>query len=602
MMSNTKNFFRASAEDFKKIPGSPVAYWLSANMVNAFIHFPSVGKEMITREGMATSNNDLFLRLWYEVSLGRISFSTISNDMLLTKWVPYNKGGEFRKWSGNDYYVVNWENNGYDIKHSIDLNTGRIRSHNYNGAYGFKSGLTWSAISSGTFSVRKTSIGYLFDSKGAKGFVEDIDFYAGLLNSVVARRFLEVLAPTLDYKVGDIIEIPVAKHIKRDLLRKGARQCVRLSQFIWDSYETSWDFKVNPLVEKGCNLVNPVNPVKNLSDLYSELRKQWADNTTEMRQLETENNRIFIEAYGLQDELTPDVPWNEITLTCNPWYRYGVKIEGNSGQELGVGTEMPMDEVLESRLKSDTVKELISYAVGCMMGRYSLSKPGLILANQGSTIDDFRSQHQTLNSGLSTPNLNFSPDADGIIPILDDDSFADDIVTQFHRFLRAAFGERNFNENLNFIEDALGKDIRAYFVKDFYPEHLTRYQKRPIYWLFSSPKGTFSALVYMHRYNSGTVGQVLGYLRNHITKIEARVDAADRTTADAAATQGMKSRAIKERAKLVRQLKELEDYEREIMHPLASKRIEIDLDDGVKVNYPKFGEALRKIPGMKKEE
>jgi hypothetical protein len=263
---------------------------------------------------------------------------------------------------------------------------------------------------------------------------------------------------------------------------------------------------------------------------------------------------------------------------------------------------MPMDEALEARLKSDTVKELISYAVGCMMGRYSLSKPGLILANQGSTIDDFRSQHQTLNSGLSTPNLNFSPDADGIIPILDDDSFADDIVTQFHRFLRAAFGERNFNENLNFIEDALGKDIRAYFVKDFYPEHLTRYQKRPIYWLFSSPKGTFSALVYMHRYNSGTVGQVLGYLRSHITKIEARVDAADRTTADAAATQGMKSRAIKERAKLVRQLKELEDYEREIMHPLASKRIEIDLDDGVKVNYPKFGEALRKIPGMKKED
>ena len=193
---------------------------------------------------------------------------------------------------------------------------------------------------------------------------------------------------------------------------------------------------------------------------------------------------------------------------------------------------------------------------------------------------------------------NFSPDDDGIIPILEDDCFADDVVTQFHRFLRVTFGDRNFNANLSFIEDALGKDLRSYFVKDFYADHLQRYQKRPIYWLFSSPKGTFSALIYLHRYHPGTVGQVLGYLRSHITKIQSRVDAADRTAADSAATQGMKTRAIKERAKLVRQLKELEDYERDVLHPLAGQRIEIDLDDGAKANYPKFGKALRKIPGL----
>ena len=602
-MNAVKNFFRASAEDFKKIPGSPVAYWVSEGLRKKFREFPSLGNMAQVRQGLATGENDRFVRLWHEVDFGNICFIAGSREDALNsmkRWFPYNKGGSYRKWFGNQECIVDWEKDGARIRSFVDQK-GKLRSRPQNMETYFQESVSWSKISSGNPAFRYFQNGFIYDVAGTSIFTKSNEILlsiAAVCNSNVVRSILQILSPTLNFEVGHIASLP----IKLDGVLDNSRLLISKTREDWNSYETSWDFKVNPLVEKGCNLVNPVNLVKNLSALYSELRQQWADNTTEMRRLETENNRIFIEAYGLQDELTPEVPWNEITLTCNPWYRYGVKIEGNSNQELGSSSEMPMDEALEARLKSDTVKELISYAVGCMMGRYSLSKPGLILANQGSTIDDFSSQHQTLNSELSTPNLNFSPDADGIIPILDDDSFADDIVTQFHRFLRAAFGERNFNENLNFIEDALGKDIRAYFVKDFYSEHLTRYQKRPIYWLFSSPKGTFSALVYMHRYNSGTVGQVLGYLRSHITKIEARVDAADRTTADAAATQGMKSRAIKERAKLVRQLKELEDYEREIMHPLASKRIEIDLDDGVKVNYPKFGEALRKIPGMKKED
>lgn len=594
-MIATKNFFRASAEDFKKIPGSPVAYWVSERFREAFEKFKPMSIFASPKQGMSTCDVDRFVRCWYEVDVEATNLFHSENH---TKWIKYNKGGMYRKWYGNRNEIVFWGGNGDELREN---NAALRNSDSY-----FKSFIAWTKISSTATGFRFFEDNFLFDGAGGSLFLlsnKDLPLLLAFLNSKVCLYLLSVISPTINFNESHIGAIPIQNNIANLSIVENIKEyAIEISKKDWDSYETSWDFKVNPLVEKGCNLVNPVNPVKNLSALYSELRKQWADNTTEMRRLETENNRIFIEAYGLQDELTPEVPWNEITLACNPWYRYGVKIEGDGTQELGSSSEMPMDEALEARLKSDTVKELISYAVGCMMGRYSLSKPGLILANQGSTIDDFRAQHQTLNSEFSTPNSNFSPDADGIIPILDDDSFADDIVTQFHRFLRAAFGERNFNENLNFIEDALGKDIRAYFVKDFYPEHLTRYQKRPIYWLFSSPKGTFSALVYMHRYNSGTVGQVLGYLRSHITKIEARVDAADRTTADAAATQGMKSRAIKERAKLVRQLKELEDYEREIMHPLASKRIEIDLDDGVKVNYPKFGEALRKIPGMKKED
>ena len=387
---------------------------------------------------------------------------------------------------------------------------------------------------------------------------------------------------------------------------------IHYSRLDWNSYETSWDFTVNPLVAE---LNNPVNPVEEngmeagglagrvtlplrsvsgasdksafqLSSLYAAVRARWAKSCEQMRRLETENNRIFIEAYGLQDELTPEVPWHEITLTCNPWYRYGVKEVEKVG---GGGDSFPLNPELEARLKSDTVKELISYAVGCMMGRYAIDKPGLILADQGSTYGDYLAK-------VSEPE--FDPDEDGIIPVIDEDCFADDIVIQFHKFLRTAFGAANFNANLSFIEEALGKDLRSYFTKDFYGDHLQRYQKRPIYWLFSSPKGTFSALVYLHRYHPGTVGQVLTYLRSHITNLKSRLDAADRTTADPSATQGMKTKAIKERTKLMRQLKELEDYERDVLHPLASERLEIDLDDGVKANYPKFGKALRKIPGF----
>jgi len=296
-----------------------------------------------------------------------------------------------------------------------------------------------------------------------------------------------------------------------------------------------------------------------------------------MKVLEEENNRIFIDAYGLQDELTPEVPIEEITLTCNPAYRYGVK-----------GTE----EEREARLRADTIAEFLSYAVGCMFGRYSLDEPGLILANQGERLEDYLAR---------VPQPSFMPDEDNVVPMIDfeGDWFEDDITERFKQFLRVTFGEEHYAENLAFIENALGKTLQKYFVKDFYSDHVKRYKKRPIYWLFSSPKGTFNALIYMHRYTPSTVSVVLNeYLREFRTKLEARKDSYEQISISASASQKEKTQALKMITKLDKAIDEVNGYERDVLYPLAGQNIEIDLDDGVKHNYPLFGSALKKITGL----
>ena len=595
-MTTSKNFFRASAEDFKKIPGLPVAYWAGKSLFDAFVLFEQVGRRFDVRNGITTSDNGRFLRLWHEISMVRF----------MVRWFPCNKGGTFRKWRGNREYLVDWECDGRRLKTCFD-DKGKLRPTLRGIEMNFRSGITMSRVTSSVPSFRLMDADSISESAtnalySKKSNVGEIEYLLAFLNSPVGRHILNLLNPTINIVPEDLRGLPVP-YQKVEEVKASVEQLDSIASRDWNEFETSWDFTVNPLVAEQNNPVNPDNPVEEsemvrsvsgasdksafqLSSLYAAVRARWAKNCEEMRRLETENNRIFIEAYGLQDELTPEVPWHEITLTCNPWYRYGVKEVEKVG---GGGDSFPLNPELEARLKSDTVKELISYAVGCMMGRYAIDKPGLILADQGSTYGDYLAK-------VSEPE--FDPDEDGIIPVIDEDCFADDIVIQFHKFLRTAFGAANFNANLSFIEEAIGKDLRSYFTKDFYGDHLQRYQKRPIYWLFSSPKGTFSALVYLHRYHPGTVGQVLTYLRSHITNLKSRLDAADRTTADPSATQGMKTKAIKERTKLMRQLKELEDYERDVLHPLASERLEIDLDDGVKANYPKFGKALRKIPGF----
>ena len=311
------------------------------------------------------------------------------------------------------------------------------------------------------------------------------------------------------------------------------------------------------------------------------------------------------------------MPLEEITLTCNPYYRHKKKVESGK-QEVGSDGKksFPVDDKLEERLLADTMKEFISYAVACMFGRYSLDAPGLILANQGEGVADYvckvksgekkvKSEKWKVGSETTTgptshcTEISFEPDADNVIPILGDNWFTDDIVERFQGFLRVTFGDEHYEANLKFIENAIGKSIRKYFLKDFYKDHVKRYKKCPIYWLFSSPKGNFNVLIYMHRYRPDTVSVILNdYLREFRTKLIARKEHLEKVSISATADNREKTTALKEIDKLAKIIDELNAYENDILYPLATRNIEIDLDDGVKTNYPKFGKALKKIPGL----
>ncbi len=564
--------FSATTGDFTKIPGNLIAYWLTRRFANNFEILPRLGKIFITREGLTTGSNDTFLRQWFEVSFSCSVFpeSTARNS----KWFAYLKGGEYRRWSGNNEHLVNWEKEGETILNFIDPKTQRVRSHNYNGEWACQPGITWSSVSGERFSVRNVGGGYMFDTTGSMGFVNPDTDRLGVvayLNSVVAAAYMKVLSPAIRFQPGHALNLP----FDRRPISKAhdiAAKSISLSQSDWDSYETSWDF-TNLL------LLQPEYRQPVLKATYNNLRAHWQEMTLEMQRLEEENNRIFIDAYGLQDELTPEVPLNEITLTCNPHYRY---------------SNNKNSEELETLLLADTMKEFISYAVGCMFGRYALDKPGLILANQGDNMEEYLRQ---------IPDPTFPADDDNVIPILDGDWFPDDISERFRKFLRITFGEEHYEENLKFIEVALGKDIRKYFLKDFYNDHVKRYKKRPIYWLFSSPKGSFNALIYMHRYRPDTASVVLnGYLREFRTKLLSDKNRLEAESISASASPGEKTKALKKIESLRKMIEELESYEREILYPLATQQREIDLDEGVKVNYQKFGPALKKIPGLDAKE
>ena len=381
-----------------------------------------------------------------------------------------------------------------------------------------------------------------------------------------------MLNPTLHFQIGDYQTFPYPDAFISESVAEISDRCVEVSSADWNSYETSWDFNNLPLLSLD-------HRAETLEGTYMRLRAHWRERTLEMQRREEENNRIFIDAYQLQDDLTPEVPLEEITLTCNPAYRYGGK---KSKAEL------------EALLVADTIREFLSYAVGCMFGRYSLNAPGLILANQSDGLEEYL---------VKIPNPTFEPDPDNVIPILDGDWFADDITERFRKFLRMTFGEEKFRENLAFIEDALGKDIRKYFTRDFYNDHVRRYKKRPIYWMFSSPKGTFNALIYMHRYRPDTVSVVLNdYLREFRSKLEGHRRAKEALSISGEATPAQKTKALKEIEATSKQIEELNTWERNVLFPLATKKIEIDLDDGVKANYPKFGDALKPIKGLNEAE
>lgn len=566
-------FFRASAADFKKIPGSPIAYWVSEQLRSTFGRGDNLLNIVGPRVGLQTGCNDIFLREWHEVSIENVGFNMPSRTEAKKghlRWFPYNKGGDWRKWYGNTEYVVDWFEDGERIRNFKDEN-GKVRSRPQNTNFYFHEGITWADITTKSFAARYAPAGFIFDVKGSSGFPEKRHLYGAisLMNSKLMHGFMSILNPTSTFQVGDMARVPYIEiNDKIEKINISAKDLICCSKDDWDSYETSWDFTIFPLLHLGYHQAS-------LSAAYTALRTHWRGMTMEMQRLEEENNRIFIDAYGLQDELTPEVPLKEITLTCNPHYRYG-----------GDKTE----EELEALLLADTIKEFISYAVGCMFGRYALEKPGLILANQGETFADYLKQ---------IPNPSFPADDDNVVPMLDGDWFTDDITGRFRDFLRVTFGEKHYEENLAFIEKAIGKDIRKYFIKDFYNDHVKRYKKRPIYWLFSSPKGSFNALIYMHRYTPHTVSVVLNdYLREFCTKLSTEKGRLEVIERAASSSPAEAAKATKELDKIRKIIKELEDYERDTLYPLATQQIEIDLDDGVKANYPKFGDALKKIPGL----
>ena len=560
-----------AATQFLSIPGSPIAYWISNKALNAFISGVGLREVSATRKGMVTANNDIFVRAWQEVSTHFTNVDSKGRHDAETsglKWFPYIMGGEFRKWYGNRENVVNWLSDGHEIRTKYHPTEDRVWATNFNLEFIFRSNVNWNSITSAKLSFRLSPGGELFASTGLACFSEKNDeTVLAFLNSSVASYFLSFIAPTMSANPGDIGRLPFIEPSDPRLLPAVA-ECKKLSTGDWDAYETSWDFTKLPLLS--CD-----HRAKTLAATYTTLRAHWQSMTSEMQRLEEENNRIFIDAYGLQDELAPEMPLEEITLTCNPAYRYRGKYT---------------PEELEGKLRADTMREFLSYAVGCMFGRYSLDSPGLVLANQGDGIADYHAK---------VPAPSFEPDKDNVIPVLDGDWFADDITERFRKFLRVTFDEDHFQENLRFIEDALGKGLRKYFTKDFHADHVKRYKKRPIYWMFSSPKGSFNALIYMHRYRGDTVSIMLNdYLREYITKLEGHRAEQQKITDNPGLKQGDRTRAQKEVDRVAKVILELRDWERDVILPLAQQKIEIDLDDGVKANYPLFGTALKKIAGL----
>lgn len=576
-----KYFYRVSGKDFKLIPEYPLAYWLPDSARQAFYFGQELNDIAPCRAGMQTGENDKFVRLWSEVSYSASGLNGYTKDeamVSMKKWFPYNSGGSYRKWYGNNEKVVDWYLDGRNIKQDkLDkLEQGLCLPSNSkpkNEQFYFKKSITWTAISSSFFGARISDTGALFDIAGASAFPEekDFDLVAGFLMSKVATYFIKALNPTLNVQPGNIGSLPFL----RDKIKIHAKNisnlvfdCVKLEKLDWDLYETSWNFKNSPLLELQHRELL-------LKKSYQNMRESFRKITLDMQKFEEENNRVFIESYSLENELDTEVDLNQITLTCNTYYRYG-----NDQNE----------EELESLLLADTMKELISYGVGCMFGRYSLDKPGLILATQGDGMNEYLKE---------IPSPSFPIDDDNIIPVLEDDYFTDDIASRFVEFIKVAFGEEHHTENIRFIEDAIGKSIRKYFVKGFYDDHIKRYKKRPIYWMVSSPKKSFNALIYMHRYQDDIFARVQNnYLREYITKLEAAMHTATTIANDESNSAADRRKATKDIETITKKIDELIKFDRDKLTPFAQSRTPIDLDDGVKVNYSKFEEILYPIPGL----
>jgi hypothetical protein len=584
-----------AADQFKKIPGSPVAYWISSRIREVWEFGTPLSKLAVPRVGMRTGDNERFLRQWHEVSLP--SFNSVSRSAEEAsasgaKWFPFIKGGEFRKWFGNVEFVVNWADNGHEIKKTTlekypQLSWDNLGWKISNESFYFRRAITWTAVSSSHFGIRFVTEGNIFGTGGSCLFPEGPHFalLGALLTSKVGRFFMDIGNPTLNINVEDIAAIPVIEAFPPGV-EVVADECLACNRTDWDAYERSWDFQRLPLLDAA-----PDASPRTLEASYSAWITGNRQTIAEIKRLEEENNRLFIDAYGLAEELTPDVPIDQITLTVNPAYRYGASITDDQWSvEHGFGEE------LEARFCTDTCEELISYAVGCMMGRYSLDEPGLIYAHSG-------------NEGFDPSRYrSFPADDDGIIPVTDFAWFDDDACNRLVQFLSVAWPAEHLDANLTFLaasldpkKDETSRDtIRRYLAGGFYKQHLQAYKNRPIYWLFSSGKQkAFQCLVYLHRYHEGTLSRMrTQYVVPLLGKLGGRISMLTDTIGNATSSSAAK-KAQKEKDLLAKQQAELQAFDEQLNH-YANERISLDLDDGVKVNYAKFGTLLaegKKVSG-----
>lgn len=552
-LAGENGYPHVSQQNFEKIPGCPIGYWVSEKIFARFAGNLALSAVCKPTQGLATADNARFLRYWHEVNLEKIGFGMKSADEAKEsrkKWFPYNKGGNARRWYGNQELLVNWENDGEEIK---SFKPAVIR----NPSYYFKSSIAWSLTSSIGTAFRYFPCGFIFDVNGMSLFTNNIGLIS-YLNTKLCTYFLSVINPTLASQIGNVAILPYC-HINSDIETSLAKQNISISKSDWDAHETSWDFQENELVrlnkEQG-------ESSHRLSDLMDAYREHWTEQFLQLHANEEELNRQFIEIYGLEDELTPDVPPEEITIL----QQGEIYIEN--------GQIVWQNDVI--------VKQLISYAVGCMLGRYRLDKPGLHIAHPEPTAEEIAAY--TFNG------KQWSIDEDGILPLMPSDTdFADNATVMFKRWLVVAFGEDTLVNNLNCVEAALGKSLDDYFVKDFWKDHKKMYQNRPIYWLFSSKKGAFQCLAYMHRMNAYTAERIrTKYLLPHI---EWLVQKQSEMEANAA---NLNARERKQLDSIGRQIAECREYH-DRLHTVADEQIAFDLDDGVVVNYAKFGDVLAKL-------
>ena len=596
---NKANYFQAKQKDFEKIPGSPIAYWVSDKFRGIFKN-KFLYEYATPRAGMITGNNDIFLRLWNEVSFNKIGINCKSIEESIgskRKWFPYQKGGSFRKWYGNIEYTVNYENNGWLLKNTVD-SKGKVPAHAFNEDYIFKSNVNWSALTSGTFGTRITDYGFLFDAAGSAAFPEkkeDVYILSAFLNSKISNTCLLVMNPTLNFQAWQIGNLPISNLIFEDKVYKLAKICKSISKEEWDSRETSWDFEKLSLVDE-----------KDLRTAFENYCSHWRDNFVQLHKNEEELNRLFIEIYELQDEMDEKVSFDDITILKKE--AKIVEIDNSKAKEFSSESEKYLYDrgVSLEFNKDELVKQFLSYAIGCIMGRYSTNKPGLIMANSDDVLELSSNKFfvKDANGDIRQEvETEFLPDEFGILPITAEKDFSNDIVERVKEFVKFVYGEESLKDNLNFIAEALGnKDnknpeeiIRTYFIKDFYADHLQRYQKRPIYWLMNSgKKNAFSCLFYIHRYEPLTVARVRAdYLIHYQEMLENKRKFIERQLYAEDITAKEKKNVEKELKDLDVLLKELREYANEVKH-IAEQKIALDLDDGVNVNYERLGAILKK--------